>query len=33
MDRENDDGVKDGGGNGGVDRKEEREGDRQRHTS
>jgi hypothetical protein len=33
MDRENDDGVKEGGGSGGVDGKEEREGDGRKHAS
>jgi hypothetical protein len=33
MDKENDDGVKEGGGSGGVDSKEERESDRRKHTS
>jgi hypothetical protein len=33
MDRENDDGVKEGGGSGVVDGKDERESDRQKHAS
>jgi hypothetical protein len=33
MDRENDDGVKEGGGGGGVDGKEERESHGQKHAS
>jgi hypothetical protein len=33
MDRENDDGVKEGGGSGGVDSKEERESHGQKHAS
>jgi hypothetical protein len=33
MDRENDDAVKEGGGSGGVDGKEERESDRRKQVS
>jgi hypothetical protein len=33
MDRENDDGMKEGGGSGGVNGKDERESDRQKHAS
>lgn len=33
MDRENDDGVKEGGGSGGVDGKEEQESHGQKHAS